>query len=132
MVKGPEANSEILESTSFIKVQNPRGAEWFQEDPLEYLLWPYHPGDPRILLPASHRGSAQPQPAEARVYPGVPLFIYPKHPINKPGQHSESQVGPAVPATASHCRIHRCSKGYSKQMLAVFTRQARASRMQGL
>lgn len=83
MVKGPEAISEILESTSLIKVQNPSGAEWSREDWLQGLLCPYHSGGPRIPLPTSHCGSAQPQPAVARVYPGVPLFTYPKHPISK-------------------------------------------------
>lgn len=55
MVRVPKAISEILVSASLIKVQNPRGAEWFQ-DWLEELLWPYHAGGARILLPASHCG----------------------------------------------------------------------------
>lgn len=130
MGKGPKAISEILDSASLIKVQNPRGAEWFQYW-LEYLLGPYHSGGPRILLPVSPMWAllSLNQLCHGCIQVCLCSYIQSTQLKSLGCMLSLKWVRP-LPATSSHrCRI--CySKGHSNRMLAVPTPQV--SGMQGL
>lgn len=105
MVKGPGAISEILESASLIKVQNPSRAEWSGRTGCRVFC---------VLITLVAQGFRSRHPTVTLLshnqlwLQGIQVRLCAQIQSTqsvKPGQHAESQAGPAVPAPAGHCHI---------------------------